>query len=271
MRSFNQNWGKISVPFFLIYFFKSWWKFCLKIIFFFSILQEDFNFCFPQKFFINSRTKALTAHHVNISLIIQSFFVLSLFSNKSGASFWFFCYWPRPPSIAAEHIGNCRFNTFKAVRNSTKYGKSLNQILFITQLSCICSINYLCLHICAISLLLAGDVEINPGPSENYRSTVLRTQKAKNELKIFQLNCQSLVKKKHQLKNLMNVLGRNFIYCFTETWFTENDHEQLYNADKENFCCFRYNRKLMNEKKVRRGDGVMILARNIYNQKYETI
>ena len=123
-----------------------------------------------------------------------------------------------------------------------------------------CSRNYLCLHICAISLLLAGDVEINTGPIENYRSTVLRSQKAKNELKIFHLNCQSLNKKKHQLKNLINDLGRHCIYCITETWFTENDHEQLYIPDKDNFCCFRYDRKLMNENKVRRGGGVMILA-----------
>ena len=159
-----------------------------------------------------------------------------------------------PESIAAEQNSNCRFKTFKAVRNSTKYGQSLHQILLITQLSCICSVNFL--HICAISLLLAGDVEINPGPIENYRLTVLRAQKAKNELKIFHLNCQSSVKKKHQLKNLINDLGRNCIYCFTETWFTENYHEQLYNPDKENFCCFRYDRKLMNENKVRRGGGV---------------
>ena len=55
-------------------------------------------------------------------------------------------------------------------------------------------------------------------------------------------------------------MGQNCIYCFTETWFTEKDQEQLYNPDKENFCCFRYERKIMNENKVRRGGGVMILA-----------
>ena len=165
-----------------------------------------------------------------------------------------------PASIAAKLFFNCRLKTFKAVRNSTKYGQSLHQLLFITELSCICSVNYLCLHICAISLLLAGDVEINPGPTENYRSTVLRAQKAKIELKNFYLSRQSLVKKKHQLKSLINDLGRKCIYCFTETWFAENDHEKVYNPDKENFCCFRYDRKLMNENKVRRGGGVMILA-----------
>ena len=94
----------------------------------------------------------------------------------------------------------------------------------------------------------------------------LRAQKATNELKIFHSNCQSLVKKKHQLKNLINDMGRNCIYCFTETWFTENDHEQLYNPDKENFCCFRYERKLMNENKVKRA-RVMILAPKHLSQK----
>ena len=157
-------------------------------------------------------------------------------------------------------FGNCRFKTFKAVRNSTMYEQSLQQILFITQLSCICSINYFCLNICAISLLLAGDVEINPGLIENYRSTVLRAQKAKNELKIFHLNSQIFRQEETSTKKSDWWLGLKQYLLLYRNFVHWNDHEKLYKPDKENFCCFIYDRKLRNENKLRRGGEVMILA-----------
>ena len=73
--------------------------------------------------------------------LVECFLVLV--PSKSSA-FWFFCSWPFKifRVIAAELIGNCRNKTFKAVRNSTKYGQNLHQIL-LSQLSSICLVNYL--------------------------------------------------------------------------------------------------------------------------------
>ena len=64
---------------------------------------------------------------------------------------------------------------------------------------------------------LCNDIETNPGPILKQEETLKLLKKYKNNLKIFHLNTQSVIRKKTQLKLLFNNIGENTIFGVSET------------------------------------------------------
>ena len=72
-------------------------------------------------------------------------------------------------------------------------------------------------------MIQCGDVEQNPGPVLKYAERVKTVGASfKNNVKIFSLNCRSIVGQNSTLKQLMDDLGKNTIFGFTETWLKMN-------------------------------------------------
>ena len=73
-------------------------------------------------------------------------------------------------------------------------------------------------------IIQCGDVKQNPGPFLKYAECVKTVGTSfKNNVKIFSLNCRSIVGQNSTLKQLMDDLGKNTIFGFTETWLKMND------------------------------------------------
>ena len=62
--------------------------------------------------------------------------------------------------------------------------------------------------------------------------------------KNYQLNTQSVVNRRTQMKYLINDNGETCTECSTETWLADSDKKNLFNSNKESFCCFRYEEKM---------------------------
>ena len=80
--------------------------------------------------------------------------------------------------------------------------------------------------LCQLFILRSGDVELNPGPLTIYKYLIQYFTENSTHLKIFHMNCQSLVKKKHVLQHMMSDLGDNTILAFSEKWLKENDDKK---------------------------------------------
>ena len=74
------------------------------------------------------------------------------------------------------------------------------------------------LFLISLTLLLrAGDIETNPGPLLTYNESIKMTLRRESEIKLYDLNVQSILSKKEQLRTPVHDLGPNCIFCFTET------------------------------------------------------
>ena len=82
-----------------------------------------------------------------------------------------------------------------------------------------------------------------------------------SEIKMYHLNVQSILSKKEQLRTLVHDLGPNCIFCFTETWLCEFDDINVFNPEKERYCCFRSDRISPAGTKTKKGGGVMNVSR----------
>ena len=90
-------------------------------------------------------------------------------------------------------------------------------------------------------------------------------QCGQKNLKIFQVNCRSIVNKRRALNEIVGELPENTIFCFTETWLTSNDHDNFYNPMKDQYLCFRFERA--KEGISKKGGGVMLLVPKIFSPK----
>ena len=89
----------------------------------------------------------------------------------------------------------------------------------------------------------------------------MRTKK----LKIFQVNCRSIVNKRQALNAIVGELPENTNFCFTETWLTSNDHDDFYIPKTDQYVCLRFDRAKWGISK--KGGGVMLLIPKIFSPK----
>ena len=113
-------------------------------------------------------------------------------------------------------------------------------------------------------MLRSGDVELNPGPLTIYKYLIHYFTEKSTHLKLFHMNCQSLLKKKHVLQHMMSDLGDNTIFAFSETWLNEIDDEKAWQLNENLFKTFRCDRK---SNETQQGGGVMSIAPKDLNPK----
>ena len=65
----------------------------------------------------------------------------------------------------------------------------------------------------------------------------------------------------------MHDLGPQCIFCFTETWFCEFDDVNVFNPDKERYCCYRTDHISLAGTKTKKCDGVMMLVPKVFSPK----
>ena len=90
-------------------------------------------------------------------------------------------------------------------------------------------------------LLKSGDIEINPGPVLPHALIMKKLKLFDSTIKILHQNARSLAGQHLLLKELIQYIGYNCIYAFSETWLSQNHPEEFCNVDKQNFDCFRNN------------------------------
>ena len=113
-------------------------------------------------------------------------------------------------------------------------------------------------------LSLSGDIEINPGPLINFKYLTTLFKKNNRSLKFFHLNAQSLLKKRSTLENLINDLGANTIFGFSESWLKTSDDKKLWQINPTHFKTFRTDREAPNREN---GGGVMLIIPACLNLK----
>ena len=113
-------------------------------------------------------------------------------------------------------------------------------------------------------LLGSGDIEMNPGPTVNFKKFSQEFVKAPKNTTFFHANCQSIVQKKEQIQIILNGLGDNTVYGLSETWLKESNDQKLWELNKDRFKTFRFDRKLGNKTK---GGGVMLIIPKTFHPK----
>ena len=63
-----------------------------------------------------------------------------------------------------------------------------------------------------------------------------------SRIKILHQNARSLAGQHLLWKELIQDIGYNCIYAFSETWLSQNLAEEFWHVDKQNFDCFRKDR-----------------------------
>ena len=109
----------------------------------------------------------------------------------------------------------------------------------------------------------SGDVETNPGPPIVYKDLVSIFKGNRKKLKFFHVNCQSLIKKETTMHEILNGLGTNTIYGFSETWLKADD-EKFRNLNSDYCKSYRCDRYLSQKD---RGGGVMLFVPKSLNPK----
>ena len=104
-------------------------------------------------------------------------------------------------------------------------------------------------------LLGSGDIEINPGPTVNFKKLSQEFLKAPKNTNFFPDNCQSIVQKNEQIQVILNGLEDNTVYGYSKTWLKESIDQNLWELNKNRFKTIRFDRKLGNKTK---GGGVII-------------
>ena len=82
-------------------------------------------------------------------------------------------------------------------------------------------------------LLLSGDVELNPGPLDDFKFLTEQFASNEKQLKFLHVICQSMLHKKTQVESINSDLGENCIYGFTETWLKKCDDERFWQMKKD--------------------------------------
>ena len=111
---------------------------------------------------------------------------------------------------------------------------------------------------------MSGDVEPNPGPLCNFKTTVELFTRGSKSLNFFHVNWQSIAQEKRQVEMLLKDLGNNAIFGFSETWLKEDDSEELWQLNIVFFKTFRSDRKTSLKDK---GGGVMLVVPKSLNPK----
>ena len=70
-----------------------------------------------------------------------------------------------------------------------------------------------------------------------------------------------------QLRTLVHDLGPNCIFCFTEIWLCEFDDINVFNPEKERYCCFRSDRISPAGTKTKKGGKAMMLVPKFFSPK----
>ena len=99
-------------------------------------------------------------------------------------------------------------------------------------------------------LLKSGDIEINPGPILPYALMMKELELFDSRIKILHQNARSLAGQHLLLKELIQDIGHNCIYAFSETWLSQNHPQEFWQVDKQNFDCFRKDRIQQQKQKV---------------------
>ena len=87
-------------------------------------------------------------------------------------------------------------------------------------------------------LFYSGDIELNPGPYENYSDFFHKCVRDNpKNIKILHLICRSLNTKFIELKQLVNDIRLNCIYGFTETWLNTFSNPTLFEIEKRDLIC----------------------------------
>ena len=88
-------------------------------------------------------------------------------------------------------------------------------------------------------LLKSGDIEINPGPVLPYALMMKKSKLFDSRIRIVHQNARGLEAQHLLLKELIQDIGYNCIYAFSETWLSQNHPEEFWHVDKQKFDCFR--------------------------------
>ena len=86
------------------------------------------------------------------------------------------------------------------------------------------------------------DIELNPGPILPYELMMKELKLFYSRIKILHQNARSLAGQHLLLKELIQDIGYNGIYAFSERWLSQNHSEEFWHVDKQNFDCFRKDR-----------------------------
>ena len=109
-------------------------------------------------------------------------------------------------------------------------------------------------------LLKSGNIEINPGPVLPYALMMKKIKLFDSRIKILHQNARSLAGQHLLLKELIQDIGYNCIYAFSETWLSQN-HPEFWHVDKQNFDCFRKHR--IQTTKTKGGGIIMYIPKSL--------
>ena len=151
------------------------------------------------------------------------------------------------------HIKAYKFPTLQAIKQTKAYGLKLGKLPPVIKVVSN-----------SLLLLLGGDIELNPGPTCVYKKTTELFNNSNKKLKFFHINCQSIAAKRTQIENIIQDLGNNTVYGFSETWLKEEDSEKLWEIEKKSFKTFRSDR---NSTLKEKGGGVMLSIPKTLNPK----
>ena len=107
-------------------------------------------------------------------------------------------------------------------------------------------------------LYLSGDVEKNPGPVVTYNDLYKRASCYQNNLKLFHCNAQSIAGQYSLVKYLINDLGNNTVFGFSETWLSSKHPSSFWKINCNSFESYRKDRCKNNVKS--KGGGVMLFV-----------
>ena len=80
-----------------------------------------------------------------------------------------------------------------------------------------------------------------------------------SRIKILHQNARSLAGQHLLLKEVIQDIGYNCIYAFSETWLSQNHPEEFWHVDKQNFDCFRKDR--IQTKRTKGGGIIMYITK----------
>ena len=91
-------------------------------------------------------------------------------------------------------------------------------------------------------LLKSGNIEINPGPVLPYALMIKKFKLFDSRIKTLHQNARNSAGQHLLLKELIQDIGYNCIYAFSEAWLSQNHPREFWHIGKQNFDCFRKDR-----------------------------
>ena len=199
---------------------------------------------------------------------ILYFQMFSFFVLARSKMFNFFCFlllssrFPATAVRTEEHGHNSKILSLKKVLAVKK--RVAIEVLTLLVINC----NILYAFFILILLISCGDIELNTGPILSFAAAKAIRNADKKKPKNFQHNCRSIVNEVNEGRALNEIVGElpeNTIFCFTESWLTSNDHDDVYNPKKDQYVCFRFDRA--KEGISKKGGGVILLIPKIFSPK----